>query len=110
MANSVLIEADAADHAVSLRDLRASATAIRQIHEFFFHSDELGQFSFNVQTSEQIDDGKYPALFANTLVLGENVYGYALRWSRLVRQFGGLAKVDRVGFYAASCSVISAVA
>jgi hypothetical protein len=33
-----------------------------------------------------------------------------VRWSRLVRQFGGLAKVDRVGFYAASCSVISAVA
>src|SRR5690606_5817435 len=28
-------------------------------------------------------------------------YGYGLaevRWSRLVRQFGGLAKVDRVGF------------
>ncbi len=32
------------------------------------------------------------------------------RWTRLVRQFGGLAKVDRVGFYAASRSVISAVA
>ena len=33
-----------------------------------------------------------------------------VRWSRLVRQFGGLAKVDRVGFYAASRSVICAVA
>ena len=33
----------------------------------------------------------------------------ALRWSRLVRQFGGLAKVDRVRFYAAICSVISCV-
>ena len=33
-----------------------------------------------------------------------------LRWSRLVRQFGGLAKVDRVRFYAANCSVICAVA
>src|SRR5690606_3180246 len=33
-----------------------------------------------------------------------------LRWSRLVRQFGGLAKVDRVGFYAANFSIISAVA
>jgi len=36
--------------------------------------------------------------------------GSEMRWSRLVRQFGGLAKVDRVGFYAANCSVISAVA
>ena len=33
-----------------------------------------------------------------------------VRWSRLVRQFGGLAKVDRVGFYAANFSIISAVA
>ncbi|YBW39381.1 ComEC/Rec2 family competence protein [Nitrobacter sp. TKz-YC01] len=33
-----------------------------------------------------------------------------LRWTRLVRQFGGLAKVDRVRFYAANCSVISAIA
>jgi hypothetical protein len=33
-----------------------------------------------------------------------------LRWTRLVRQFGGLAKVDRVGFYAANFSIISAVA
>lgn len=33
-----------------------------------------------------------------------------LRWTRLVRQLGGLAKVDRVCFYAANCSVISAVA
>jgi hypothetical protein len=33
----------------------------------------------------------------------------AVRWTRLVRQFGGLAKVDRVGFYAANCSVICAV-
>src|SRR5690606_20009973 len=33
-----------------------------------------------------------------------------LRGTRLVRQFGGLAKVDRVGFYAANCSIISAVA
>ena len=32
------------------------------------------------------------------------------RWSRLVRQFGGLAKVDPGCFYAANCSVISAVA
>jgi hypothetical protein len=32
------------------------------------------------------------------------------RWTCLVRQCGGLAKVDRVGFYAANCSVISAVA
>ncbi|MET3663385.1 hypothetical protein ABID44_003741, partial [Aquamicrobium ahrensii] len=32
-----------------------------------------------------------------------------LRWTRLVRQLGGLAKVDRVGFYAANCSVICAV-
>jgi hypothetical protein len=30
--------------------------------------------------------------------------------SRLVRQFCGLAKVDRIGFYAANCSIISAVA
>lgn len=35
---------------------------------------------------------------------------FVLRWSRLVRQLGGLAKVDRVGFYAANCSVISVVA
>ena len=34
----------------------------------------------------------------------------SLRWTRLLRQFGGLAKVDQVGFYAASCSIISAVA
>jgi transposase len=34
----------------------------------------------------------------------------AQRWPRLVRQFGGLAKVDRVGFYAANFSIISAVA
>ena len=33
-----------------------------------------------------------------------------VRWTRLMRQFGGLAKVDRVGFYAANCSVICAVA
>lgn len=33
-----------------------------------------------------------------------------VRWTRLVRQFGGLAKVDRVGFYAANFSVISTVA
>lgn len=33
-----------------------------------------------------------------------------VRWTRLVRQSGGLAKVDRVGFYAANCSVISAIA
>lgn len=33
-----------------------------------------------------------------------------MRWTRLVRQFGGLAKVDRVGFYAANFSIISAVA
>ncbi|YBW40856.1 ComEC/Rec2 family competence protein [Nitrobacter sp. TKz-YC01] len=33
-----------------------------------------------------------------------------VRWTRLVRQFGGLAKVDRVRFYAANCSVISAIA
>jgi hypothetical protein len=33
-----------------------------------------------------------------------------MRWPRLVRQFGGLAKVDRVRFYAANCSVISAIA
>ena len=33
-----------------------------------------------------------------------------VRWTRLVRQLGGLAKVDRVGFYAANCSVICAVA
>ena len=32
------------------------------------------------------------------------------KWSRQVRQFGGLAKVDPGCFYAASCSVISAVA
>ena len=31
------------------------------------------------------------------------------RWIRLVRQFGGLAKVDRVRFYAANCSVIAAI-
>ena len=30
-----------------------------------------------------------------------------LRWTRLLRQFGGLAEVDRVGFYTAWCSVIS---
>src|SRR5690606_10318117 len=28
-----------------------------------------------------------------------------VRWSRLVRQFGGLAKVDRIGFYAANFSI-----
>jgi len=38
-----------------------------------------------------------------------------VRWCRLMRQFGmrqfgGLAKVDRVRFCAASCSVISAIA
>jgi hypothetical protein len=32
------------------------------------------------------------------------------RWCRLVRQLGGLAKVDRVRFYAASFSVICAIA
>ena len=32
------------------------------------------------------------------------------RWTRSLRQLGGLAKVDRVGFYAANCSVICAVA
>lgn len=35
---------------------------------------------------------------------------HTVRWTRLVRQFGGLAKVDRVRFYAANCSVISAIA
>lgn len=34
----------------------------------------------------------------------------SLRWTRLVRQLGGLAKVDLVCFYAANRSVISAVA
>ena len=34
----------------------------------------------------------------------------AVRWTRLMRQFGGLAKVDRGCFYAANCSVISAIA
>lgn len=33
-----------------------------------------------------------------------------VRWTRLLRQFGGLAKVDRGCFYAANCSVISAIA
>ena len=33
-----------------------------------------------------------------------------MRWTRLVRQLGGLAKVDLVRFYAANRSVISAVA
>lgn len=33
---------------------------------------------------------------------------YGERWTRLVRQFGGSAKVDRVRFYAANCSFISA--
>ena len=42
--------------------------------------------------------------------LADNIADEGERWTRLVRQFGGLAKVDRVGFYAASRSVISAVA
>ena len=40
----------------------------------------------------------------------EHELGGDQRWTRLVRQFGGLAKVDRVGFYAANFSIISAVA
>ena len=40
----------------------------------------------------------------------EPVTVLAVRWTRLMRQFGGLAKVDRVGFYAANCSVICTVA
>ena len=31
------------------------------------------------------------------------------RWVRFARQFGGLAKVDRLGVYAASFSVVSVV-
>lgn len=41
---------------------------------------------------------------------GRVIMHNSLRWTRLLRQFGGLAKVDQVGFYAASCSIISAVA
>jgi hypothetical protein len=33
-----------------------------------------------------------------------------LRWTHLLRKFGGLAKVDLVCFYAANCSVIPAIA
>jgi hypothetical protein len=33
-----------------------------------------------------------------------------LRWTRAVRHLGDSAKVDRVSFYAANCSIISAVA
>lgn len=40
----------------------------------------------------------------------DGAQGSDKRWSRLVRQLGGLAKVDRVRFYAASFSVISAIA
>ncbi|MGP2492646.1 ATP-binding protein [Mesorhizobium sp. PUT5] len=46
-------------------------------------------------------------MFENPYV---NLSDVAVRWTRLVRQFGGLAKVDRVGFYAANFSIISAVA
>ncbi len=53
-----------------------------------------------------------PAAFAGPLDAALRGFGTsgALRWTRLVRQFGGLAKVDRVGFYAANFSIISAVA
>jgi hypothetical protein len=34
----------------------------------------------------------------------------SLRWTRSMRPFGGLAKVDQGCFYAANCSVISAIA
>ena len=56
------------------------------------------------------------AVFEQAILAGrtpstvEKMADHEKRWSRLVRQFGGLAKVDRVGFYAANFSVISTVA
>jgi hypothetical protein len=47
-------------------------------------------------------------LIGDLIILG--TWRFVLRWCRLMRQFGGLAKVDRVRFYAASRSVIFAVA
>lgn len=40
---------------------------------------------------------------------GKQVLGSILRWTRQVRQFSGLAKVDLVGFYAANCSVMTVI-
>ena len=50
------------------------------------------------------------AIRAEIKRLCKRAFERAERWSRPVRQPGGLAKVDRDCFYAASCSVISAVA
>ena len=54
--------------------------------------------------------GRGPHQEVNLHADGDQIQICRLRWSRLVRQFGGLAKVDRVGFYAASRSVICALA
>jgi len=78
-AHRLLEEAGATDRPVSLRDITLSAKALKQIHDFFFHSNDLGSFSFKVQASEHVEEGEYPALFVSTLVLGEDTYAYALK-------------------------------
>lgn len=55
-------------------------------------------------------EGEWPYLWIDATYLKVRRGGRIERWTRLVRQFGGLAKVDRVGFYAANFSIISAVA
>ncbi|MDP3342644.1 hypothetical protein [Frigidibacter sp.] len=88
MANSLLIEASAANRPVSLRDLKISAKALTQIHGFFFRSNDLGPFSFEMQADECVESGEYPALFVSTFVLGEDVYAYALKLALSLEKTG----------------------
>ncbi len=79
MARRLLHEANSLDRPISLRDVMLSASAIKQTHDFFFHSNKLDPFSFKVEKSEQVKAGEYPGLFVSTFHLGDDVYAYALK-------------------------------
>jgi hypothetical protein len=81
MARELLAQAESLDRPVSLRHVTMAAKAIKQTHDFFFHSDELGAFTFPLERTDKVPSGEYAGLFVSALHLGDDVFAYALKLS-----------------------------
>jgi hypothetical protein len=101
--------------ALFLAGANASNAAQLACHDLLKHepSSLTGELQLKILPGppeyEDVQSGDIPEP-TYLLELDADICLEGVRWSRLVRQFGGLAKVDRVGFYAANFSIISAVA
>lgn len=71
-------EAGAPDQPISINDVLSAHYYISQLHEFFFDHTNVGIFSFTTSSDPKIGERNEMLLFVNTIVVGSEIYAYAL--------------------------------